>query len=172
MLKDYLTQEVANWEFIGAPALLQRFVLRNGKSYTPTKRIGRRGIPKQCFDNAARAVLRKDRADWSYVEGFAIHRDTPIIAFHHAWVTTDGTNAMDPTLSDAAEYDYFGITFNRDTLLACGLSSVLDTGVGLNWKLMFMLDPDLKTIIDGIKPHERWQTAQDAWKHFEEERAK
>ena len=29
MLKEYLENEVKNWEFIGAPALMQRFILRN-----------------------------------------------------------------------------------------------------------------------------------------------
>jgi hypothetical protein len=161
MLREYLETEIANWEFIGAPALLQRFVLRNGRSYTPTFRTVKLGEPKQCFDNAARAVLHKSkkREGWSYVEGFALNRAMPIMAFHHAWVTTDGIHAMDVTLPDASAYDFIGIPFNRQTVQACR-GCVLDTGFGLNWKLMFELDPELKGIVEAIKPHRNWTQAQ------------
>ena len=162
MLRDHLTSEVANWEFIGHHALLQRFVLRNGQEYAPTKRIGRKMEMKQCFANSYKTVFRNP--DWSYVEGYAIHRTNPIMAIHHAWVTTNGSDAMDPTL-DAAQYEYFGIAFDRMAMITETARNrffgLLDTGLGLNVRLMFELDPELQSIVEAIKPHRAWQQAQE-----------
>jgi hypothetical protein len=161
ILKGILESEVANWEFVGHAALLHRFVLRNGKAYTPTKRIGRKMEMKQCFANSYKTVLRK--TDWSYVEGFTIHRERPLMAIHHAWVTTNGNDAMDPTLN-AAEYDYFGIAFDRMTMIEETARNrfygILDTGLGMNVRLMFGLDPELRSIVEAVKPHSAWQKAQ------------
>jgi hypothetical protein len=163
-LKEYLTQEIANWETIGHPALLQRFVLRNGKPYTPRKRIGRRGTPKECFANAAKIVVRKPRPDhvltgWGYVEGFAVHRTEPIMAFHHAWVTTDRNDAMDPTL-DAEQYEYFGVEFELEVLMQQirrnRVYGLLDPGMGLNYQLMFEVDPQLEAVIKKVRPSPAW----------------
>jgi hypothetical protein len=163
MIKEYLTEEVSNWEFIGHPALMQRFVLRNGKEYQPVKRIGPKGEPKGCFGNATNVVLKKRAAaEWDYVEGFAIHRERPIMAFHHAWVTTNGNDAMDPTL-DAEEYEYFGIAFAKaivvETVKRTGYYGLFDTGLGMNVKLMFEMDPELKGIVEAVKPHKTWLEA-------------
>lgn len=163
-LREYLTAEAANWEFTGMPALMQRFVLRNGKEYQPVKRIGRKGAPKECFSNATNVVLCKPVADgWRYVEGFALHREHPLMAFHHAWVTTNGDDAMDPTL-DADEYWYHGIAFDKPTVVEhierTGYCGLLDTGFGLNVKLMFDMDPELKDIVEAVKPNSAWTTAQ------------
>ena len=163
MLEDYLTNEVENWAVIGHPALMQRFVLRNGQRYGGRRRIGRRGMAKQCFMNATKRVLHNPRAyidGWRYVEGYAIHRTDPIMAIHHAWVTTNGSDAMDPTL-DATKYDYFGVAFDKPTLVGQlrqqKYYGMLDTGLGLNWQLMFELDPELRTIVEKIKPIPAWE---------------
>jgi len=165
MLKEYLSEEVERWAFIGHPALLQRFVLRNGFEFKPVKRIGRRGTPKQCFMNATKAVLKHVRAyhqleGWQYVEGYAIHRERPLLAFHHAWVTTGNYSAMDVTLEDAADYEYYGVAFDRRSLVReldkQDHYGLLDTGLGLNWRLMFKRDPDLKGIVENIKPRSEW----------------
>jgi hypothetical protein len=170
-LKQYLADEIKNWEFIGHAALMQRFVLRNGREYTPTARIGKKGTPKQCFQNATQAVLARPIRDlpvrerWRYVEGYCISRVNPIMAFHHAWIAVDGDKAMDPTL-DAEQYEYIGIEFPKPNVVAwmkeLGYYGILDTGRGLNIKLMFGMDPELKTIVDAVKPHAKWLEAQQA----------
>jgi hypothetical protein len=169
MLREYLTNEVKNWEFIGHAAMMQRFVLRNGQEYTPTKRIGRKGAMKQCFANSYKAVHRHVRAShaldgWRYVEGYCIHREHPILAIHHAWVTTDGSNAMDPTL-DAAEYFYFGVAFDRMTMITETARNrfygILDTGLGLNVRLMFEMDPELRAIVQSVQPSDAFKKAQE-----------
>jgi hypothetical protein len=164
-LRDYLTKEVCSWEQIGHHSLLQRFVLRNGKEYTPGKRIGRRGAAKQCFRNSHLAVARRPSADgWLYVEGFAIHREYPILAFHHAWITVDGDTAMDLTL-DAAQYDYMGVAFDKQTLMEetarTEFYGLLDMGLGLNARFIFGIDPDLKAVVEAIKPNARFQNLRE-----------
>ena len=57
-MRDHLTTQVAAWERIGHPALLERFILRNGKTFTPRARIGRKRMANQCFMNAAQHVMR------------------------------------------------------------------------------------------------------------------
>jgi hypothetical protein len=169
MLKDYLTTEIKNWEFIGAPALMQRFVRRNGKAYTPTQRIGKKGKPKECFSNSTDAVLSRPirnlpaRERWTYAEGYCLHRERPIMAIHHAWIVIDG-RAMDLTL-DAEEYEYFGIEFPtpnvKEWLKELGYYGILDTGFGLNLKLMFGMDPELEAIVKAVKPHASWLKATE-----------
>jgi hypothetical protein len=72
---------------------------------------------------------------------------------------------MDPTL-DAAEYDYFGVAFDRMSMIEETARNrffgLLDTGLGLNVRLMFELDPELKAIVEAVKPHRAWQQAQEA----------
>jgi hypothetical protein len=145
-LQNQLQQLVDGWEAIGHSALLERFVLRNGKAFAPGKRIGRKGKAKECFKNATDFVLR--HRDSIYVEGYVT---IPTISFPilHAWVTLDGKAVMDPTL-DASEEgrQYFGISFTRETLLKEILQNkyygLLDTGVGLNARLIFGMDPELQ----------------------------
>jgi len=152
-IKENLEQSVAAWEFLGVPALLERFVLRNGKAFKPRKRIGRKRKAKMCFMNAFDFVSGNEGTQ--YVEGFTT---THGISIHHAWVTTTGDDAMDPTL-DAAEHEYFGVTFTREQMIesarATGYYSILDQGMGLNAELMFALDPELEQIVKAIKPRSR-----------------
>jgi hypothetical protein len=154
LLRDSLAESVANWERLGHPALLERFVLRNGKAYTPRKRIGRKRKAKECFSNATQAVW--DRGG-TYVEGFVARNDfwLPLL---HAWVTIDGSDAMDPTL-DAKNYQYYGVEFsnrvlNRE-LVRNKHYGLLDTGLMLNMKLMFEIDPELEEICTRIKSNRR-----------------
>jgi hypothetical protein len=73
---------------------------------------------------------------------------------HHAWVTMNGTDAMDPTL-DAEKYQYLGIAFDTDTLrkelLRNGVYGILDPGLGFNTRLMFQIDPELEAICKNVK---------------------
>ena len=98
-----------------------------------------------CFSNSTEFVVRKRQG--TYVEGYALSKKFPIMPIHHAWVTMDGNDAMDLTLN-AEDYEYFGVTFDNDTLWAelrkLKRYGILDTGFGLNHELMFRLDPELE----------------------------
>jgi hypothetical protein len=161
-----LEQDVATWAQMGNPCLLQRFVLRHGKPFTPGPRVGRRRKPKQCYANATNFVLdrRKGNNGSQYVEGFVLNTKLPIMPIHHAWVTLDGTTAMDPTL-DAENYEYFGIVFSNETLreelVRNRFYGVLDPGVGLNARLMFAMDPSLESLCKQIRPSLRFRNAME-----------
>lgn len=79
-----------------------------------------------------------------YVEGIAIKRGGSM-HFQHAWVTFDGSDAMDPTL-DAAEYEYMGVAFD-DQMLASWLGNTYGL---LCPELMFKIDPELMQIEESI----------------------
>jgi hypothetical protein len=153
-LREMLQEKIDNWARLGHPALLDRFVLRNGKAFAPGKRIGRKGKAKECYSNATEFVLRHH--DAIYVEGFVINKRLPI-EIHHAWVTFDGKTAMDPTL-DAERHEYFGVEFDTNTLrkeiVKLGVYGILDPGLGFNTDLIFRIDPELKAICEGIRRKE------------------
>jgi hypothetical protein len=160
IIKD-LTEQVSNWALLGHPALLDRFILRNGKLYTPTKRIGPKRKPKECFGNATKYVLSHSKA--TYVEGYVMGSKLPI-PIHHAWVTMTGTDAMDPTL-DAENYQYLGIAFDTATvereLARYGVYGVLDPGLGLNHRKMFEVDPELEAVCKAVKMDRLMQQAKE-----------
>jgi hypothetical protein len=153
-IKQDITERVDQWARLGHPAMLDRFILRNGKVYTPTKRIGHKRTPKECFANATRYVLKNGG---TYVEGYVIGNKLPI-PIHHAWVTLDGTDAMDITL-DAENYQYMGVEFDTDTLrkqtARNGYFGLLDNGLGFNTRLMFGRDPELEAICKAVKPDQK-----------------
>lgn len=112
-LKEYLESYIANVTAIGHHALLERFVLRNGKQYETTPVVGKQGEVKQCFYNAYHAAKRGRGV---YTEGLAYRHGMPL-AVHHAWITVDG-KAMDLTWRDSERFgtvlecDYIGIEFD------------------------------------------------------------
>jgi hypothetical protein len=151
-MREMLQEKIDNWARLGHPALLDRFVLRNGKAFTPGKRIGRKGKAKNCYGNATKVVLRDP--DATYVEGFVVNKELPI-EIHHAWVTYDGKTVMDPTL-DAENYEYFGVEFDTSTLrkemIRNKVYGILDPGLGFNTDLMFRIDPELEEIVKTVRP--------------------
>lgn len=94
---------------------LERFVLEHGKAF----RVGpfppdvERGSEKDCYFNAASAVLGND--EYLYAEGFAFWRRHAQL-FQHAWCVWKG-NAFDPTLKCPEEFEYLGITLSQKELL-------------------------------------------------------
>jgi len=146
-LREILQETVDTWAKIGAPAVMERFVLRNGKDMEPMPRIGKRMTPKECFSNATHYLQRNPG---TYVEGYVLRPG--LIPIHHAWVEIDG-KAMDPTLEDAEECSYVGVPFETKVLhgelVKNGVYGLLDTGM-INLDLIFRLDPELKAIMEGV----------------------
>lgn len=81
------------------------------KDEDESRRVGRavRAVPKQCWFNARRAVLKLDGyADASYVEGWAALHDGMWI--EHGWVVRDGV-VIDPTLPDRVAAYFSGLEY-------------------------------------------------------------
>jgi hypothetical protein len=144
-----LDQQIETWEMLNVPALLERFVRRNGKWFAPVKRIGTKREPKACFSNATTFVQKRGG---KYVEGYVLNKKLPWL-FHHAWVTMTGFDAMDPTLN-SNKYEYFGVEFDFDVvrreIVRNKVYGLLDPGLGLNTELMFAIDPALKPVVEAI----------------------
>lgn len=152
-LTNHLTQMVDMLASIGQPALLERFVLRNGKVFTK----GPRGklpmmTPKQCFANATESRRRAG----PYVEGFVMRSGLPI-PVHHAWNARDG-QAVDLTLRPPLDpkfdgLEYLGVELTDEqvdeALRQTGYYGALLGPAGqFNTRLMFAIDPSLKVLFD------------------------
>jgi hypothetical protein len=140
-VRDALASEIACWRAIGAPAgamLLKEFVLEFGQPFPFAKR-DRLGKPKMCFKNAFGQMFR---AGFEYVEGFAMSRTYEGFTFHHAWTfdKSDPTRALEATLRDPANYQFFGVVLPSDMVLEEVVKQkvygVLDTGRGPNIDFM------------------------------------
>jgi hypothetical protein len=154
VIREYLEQTVKNWAVLGHPAIMERFVLRNGKEFAPGPRLGHQGEPNACYSNATKWMLEPP---WSprnarYVEGFFLRKSLPI-ALQHAWVDLGDGKAMDPTVESEGNY-YMGVSFDRKTLREQlrrnKVYGLLDHGHGINTDLIFRLDPELKPIVDEV----------------------
>lgn len=148
-LTEILKERVDTWMRVGHFPLLELFVARNGKPFEVSDSVVRMGPEKECFKNATQAAFAS--MDLDYVEGFVASRKF-LWPIHHAWVTLDGSRALDPTLRDPREFYYLGVQFDNDSLRAesvrNGVYGMLDTGTGLNADLMFRLDPELRKMYD------------------------
>lgn len=98
-----------------AVRVTQEIVSQYGKVYqaAPCPDRFRPGIPKQCFDNSAKLMLRyRRKPQLLYVEGYVQLNEIPL-PIAHGWCVEEGSDlVIDVTLRDAALY--FGIAFNRE----------------------------------------------------------
>jgi len=140
------------WATIGAAALGERFVIRNGKEYVGRKKPKRYrlGTPKQCFQNATHLVT--DHTDLRYVEGYAMHKDIQF-PFLHAWAIDPVGRVIDITLREPEDYEFMGIALTRHQLWQAlhkkQVYGLFDHGFGMNYQWMFEVDPGLK---DEVEP--------------------
>jgi hypothetical protein len=116
------TEDPIRRYWLGIPARYRPIrvapLLEHGRPFTAIARP--RGYHlkpvKNCFMNAMRLATGEFGVPGTYVEGYAMGPGGggPV---HHAWVTLDGTNAVDTTWRYAAgECHYFGIPFAEDVL--------------------------------------------------------
>jgi len=153
-LKRDLENQIAGFDMIGAPSLMQRFVVRNARGEFPGSPYPfTPGTPKQCFTNATKLA---DGSGLTYCEGFVWRVGIPL-AIHHAWCM-DGDRVVDPTLRDVTEEDRFlGVEFDMQTvrreILRTGVYGLLDNGRGVNHAFIFARDPELRAIVEAIRPH-------------------
>jgi hypothetical protein len=154
VIHERLREEVAQFALMGAPALIQQFVLRNGREYAAAKYVGDyRGQPKLCFKNAFH--LTADRAPenirLTYVEGYALRPALPVL-IHHAWCVDEDGRVWDPTWTRPEEAEYFGVPINLlvlvEELLRIKYHGILDTPVGPNFEFMKAFDPGFGAVME------------------------
>lgn len=96
--------------------VVERAILLQGRPYSGVRRpkgYRRRGRRKECFVNADKFAFDKKGV---YVEGLALTPGYPWLK-HHAWITTDGTDAIEVTWRWEADIcHYFGIAFSSAVL--------------------------------------------------------
>lgn len=148
-VKRMLIDQVAAWEKMGHPAIVERFVLRNGIARRGSPYSGERGEPKQCFANAAHFALDTPRA--TYYEGYVHRKDFPIV-IHHAWCRV-GNRLCEVTLPDPEKFTYIGVPVDWKVLTSQLVSNrvygLFDIGT-INYRLMFELDPGLKPEVEAV----------------------
>lgn len=146
-LRDYLERNVLASQQIGFPAIMERFVLRNGKPYTPGHWPRALMTPKQCFANAAQSL-----DVGPYVEGYVARGGIPI-PIHHAWNAGPNDTALDATLRPPLDpkyegLEYFGVEFSEaellDTQRRTGVYGVLVNDYGMiNIETILAHDPGM-----------------------------
>lgn len=158
-LREYLQTMADSWGVLGHPAVMERFVLRNGTEFEgrDLPKGFRRGKAKACFENSINLVVRK--RDLRYVEGYVMHNVIPI-PIHHAWAVDADNRVIDVTIQQPAECQYMGVVMSRQEcwteVSRNDVYGVLDTGLGANVRFMFERDPELKAEVETIAS-KRWR---------------
>lgn len=180
-LKALLEAQVKRWEHLGHPALLERFILRNGHTGKAQKRPKkwRKRPNKECFKNAAEFVIEnadyvKGKHPYIYVEGYALKPRLGVL-IHHAWAEDEHGNVIDLTWEDPETALYYGVSFSlddlRDELLKNQVYGLLDLFAGgLNTELMFDTDPELRKIVQDVIDSRR-ENVKDRARRLMEEHA-
>jgi hypothetical protein len=126
------------WAQRGKASPAERAVLAYGRPFNGIARPKgyRPRALKRCYQNAGDLALQERG---TYVEGFAIDPSTGVPA-QHAWLTLNGTDAVDVTWrTPATECYYFGIRFSNEVLrrftVRTGTWGPLLQGEELEWVL-------------------------------------
>lgn len=157
-IKEHLELEVKSWERVGHPALLQRFVLRNGKVMQPAQSWPEgvtEGELKMCFKNAYEIALEHG---YDYYEGYGMGERTHGFLVHHAWCMDDDGKVIDTTWPHFRTAQYIGVFISIEELLEqtdkTGVYGVLG-GEMINHEFLFERDPELRNIAGQVNPRVR-----------------
>ena len=122
----------------GFECTAEELVINYGRPFAAAKlpRGFRRMMRKQCFRNSF-ILASEERAN--YCEGFVWPKGSGVGAvFHHAWVSVDGSTAIDPTLIEPEKHLYFGVQFSYESFCRLAIA-----GYGKYGFLNPPLDKDL-----------------------------
>ena len=166
-LYQMLMATTEQWAMLEAPALPERFILRNGRCFTGRKLPAgfKKGKIKQCFQNSTLLLDTRAGRRLRYVEGFFMRSDLcfPIM---HAWCIDEDDQVVDVTLDRPEECQYVGFVMSRnelwDEITKTECYGVLDTGFGLNHKFMFARDPELEEIVRGVAKNIQFRDVERA----------
>lgn len=150
-IKDAVEQRIRDFERIGHTPILDHFLARNGETFHPQRWKGKRGKPKQCFQNATQLT------QGVYAEGYVWRGDLPILILH-AWRVDENDRVLDPTIDRPENCQYFGIKIPETELarelLRNEVYGILDTGLGYNMTYMLYRDPGMAEIIPTKKEYQ------------------
>lgn len=155
-IRDEIETTVGVCDSVGLPALWERFLLRNGKSYSCRMLPSHdRGPAGYCFSNAGD---RFRKLKGVYVEGLALTKG--LIPVHHAWVGV-GEQAYEVTWGPRLlsgkprETEYLGVPLTEDQrwdgICETGTTSAFSNGITWNTDLMFSIDPELEEIVAKVR---------------------
>ena len=152
-IKHEIEDQIARWDRLGSPCLLDRFILRNGREGIAQARPRgmRKMADKQCFRNAAVSV----RMGFHYVEGYAMAPYALGMLVHHAWLEEDDGRVIDLTWKRPEDCQYFGVRFDQEELseelLRTRVYGLLVQDDLYNDDFMFRQDPGLKAFFEDFK---------------------
>jgi len=108
MMQSFRRDVDPNEPPLAYPGGMSQFLVEHGSFYRPAalREDVKRGVIKQCFDNAYKLALRRR---WRYVEGYAISSTLPL-PIHHAWAIDENDRVVDNTWRDIGS-SYFGVEF-------------------------------------------------------------
>jgi len=143
----------------GSVAIIEEFLLRNGRFWPGAPYSGKRGVMKECFKNAFELAL--ENPSLRYVEGKAL-RLTLGIEVDHAWCVTEDDVVVDCTWDRPEEGVYFGYKFEteavRQKILKSRFYSMFWTNGSMNVGLMMKIDPDMAL---GFPEHiQKWMATE------------
>ena len=152
-IRESLRQQVAGFEAMGwGSNFLDDFILRNaheGKAVGRPKGVRKRR-DRECFSNSIRALWGGEFPGYHYVEGKACSEHGFIV--HHAWLEDDDHNVLDLTWRNPEKAQYFGVTFDIETVrkecIKSGIYGLLCPGEIFNLDLMRAVDPGMNEIIN------------------------
>jgi len=156
-IKTILEDMVSKWAAIGHPALIERFVLRNGEGFGGSSLpVGVRLVqPKECFRNAYTLCLERG---YRYFEGFGLP-SPDLFPMQHAWVVDDDGRVIDNTWRTPEIAEYIGVEITRRDLMRQtserGYYGVL-AGVMVNIDYLLSFDPELGEIFNDFKKSQKF----------------
>lgn len=145
-IKDFLQRCIDTWEQVHHPALMERFVIRQGVVCEARPFEGQRMTPQECFKNAMDGLFTTSGHGLMYCEGFGLRPNIPLLV-HHAWLVTPDLKVVDPTWEKPEECQYVGVTYDRDAaweiMQETGHYGLFDHGIGFNLTVALARDPGL-----------------------------
>lgn len=144
-IREVIQAQADAWAALGHPyfGALETIILKHGVDGRPARHGFKRRAQKECFKNAAELAFQ---AGLRYVEGYAMRPDLGI-PIAHAWNLDEDGGVIDVTWRKAEDAQYLGIIFSIQTLsrelLRNKVYGILDTGRGLNVRLLREIDAEL-----------------------------
>lgn len=155
-----LAVEASN-NLMAGGALIERYVLRNGKEMKHVPWLGSTGEPHACFMNSFNIVEGLHYAKeevFRYVEGYLLIHDMPLL-IHHAWLVDVDGYVIEITIPEEKlarmNPQYFGVTYDYETVRAevyrNGYYGILSDGEMANHDFIFRQDPELKQEMEVLR---------------------
>lgn len=152
-IKTIIEEQIKRFEYFGHPAIMERFVLRNGKEGIGKPRppgISKRP-DKECFKNSSYWAV--EVPGWTYTEGFAIRPSLGML-IHHAWLENKKGEVLDLTWKDPQDCLYYGVRFSTvelvENMVRTKVYGILMQYDIIDVDVIFKRDPELRAIVHDV----------------------